>query len=154
MSRFQGKYPKGSIKHREEILDIIQQSKQENININLYGVEQSGYISTYIITPNSLLKKNDIKGCEEPSFDQITCYATYNYLEPSKWLWYYILLGSYNIDNLTSNKHGVHRLFSNKEIAKDYSKELKNDKEYLQEVKEHHNLCNRLFNRLDRLFGD
>lgn len=149
---FWKEYPAGAIKHRQEVLDLIIEARKEKKAIRLYAVEQSGHLREMFLTSKSRMVKPKEDGmCTGPRFYMVEHTRTlYNGYNRKEYYESHILMGSYDIGVPNDTEH---RLFTNRKLAEQYSETLKNSKEYLQEVKEHHERCNRMFRSIDRMFG-
>jgi hypothetical protein len=141
MSRFQMQYPTGSLRSINEIKNLLLEAKK-GAEITLYAVEQLGYISKYLLTPDSKYIPNDDSDLKGPQYDKVTCFV---YQDDTRQYWYHILMGSYNLNSTEDNYCGVHRLFTDQLLAETYSNELKNDAEYVEEVRRHHERCKDLY---------
>ena len=144
-TKFCGRYPAGSIRYTQELLDLLEEAKTEKTEITLYSVQQMGFISKYIICPESEFILNSSPHLEGPGFNKITCWTAFEYEDRSKWLFSYFLLGSYCVDDPMDNCGGEFRLFTSEMLAKKYAVELVSDSTYVKAVKAHHEKCERLF---------
>lgn len=137
-------------------MDLVIESRKTKKAIRLYTVEQSGHISEYFITSKTQHYK---KGSPDPKpgYQGIDSVADQIYPVYRKWSF----KGNsgpfkdrYNRDNLFYGQHVLDdyssefRLFTNKMAATNYSETLKNDPEYVEEVKRWHAHCNNLFDSI------
>lgn len=142
MSKWSMKYPAGSIKTREEFRELVIQARKGKKAIRIYLVEQIGHVREVFITSKSQMQKPTESLPGDAFFK---CHVMAKSSFPPKG--YYpsdILLGSYSIGVMSSEHH---RAFTNRRSAEQYSNELKNDPEYVAEVKAHWARCERLFGR-------
>lgn len=145
-TKFSFVHPKGAIKSKGEVIDIINQAKMYKEVIALYTVNQSGSISKYLLdetceyTPNPKPQGGKSGMCAGPGFDSINVRIVF---DSGKSYSNEILMGSYAI---TDNTYGTkHRMFDNKKFAEEYSAALKGDADYMQSVEDWHNECREMF---------
>lgn len=135
--------PLGAILKREEIIELVIEARKEKKAIRVWTVTQSGHLSCFYITSKSRLHKNESAGQWK-----LDCYHDHSVIGMKntnrRWFKNHELMGSYNIESYGGNCHFA---FTSKIAAKRYSEELKNDKDYIQSVKDWHSQCDRMFGR-------
>lgn len=157
-SNWRNEYPIGALKTREEVLDLVIEARKSKRAIRFYTVNQSGSLGIFYITSKTrLLKKgspypkgqplegeiNDIGDKIAPTYSDHSKYFGGRGVKNRFCRTDGEFLGSYGIVSPGSTEH---RLFTNRMAAEKYSKALSSDPVYMNEVKEWHAYCDRMFN--------
>ncbi len=146
-------YPPGAIQHMDDLMAIIIEARKEKKAIRLWTVQQSGYLSPlYIVsktkrykagTPNPT-SPNDISLHADIIYPVFRDFSSYGWSK--RWHQSHEYPSQYGIN---SNFNVEHRVFTNKAMAERYSETLKNDRVYMEDVKNWHAECNRMFGGLE-----
>lgn len=164
-TKYASEYPKGSIRHVDEIIDLVKQARIEKRPVRLYAVEQMGHISHYALTSKVKLHPipkpsldNPGNFCIGPEFRRLEVWKIYSGDYVSSYLPHEFLISHFHKDRILMGSYGIscnpsgeHRLFTHKKLAEEYSNTLRNDPVYVQYVKDWHAYCDRVFEDLDRL---
>ena len=143
--------PRGRIKTRAEMRDLIIEARKEKKAIRVYLVEQSGYLTEFFITSRSRLEKPQSESgiCSGSNFYRVKGRKLANWKrDASLAARYYaveILMGSYNIE---ANGGNDHYAFTNRALAERHSKFLQTDAAYCKYVKDWHAYCDHTFGRM------
>ena len=145
-------YPTGALQRVEDVLDLVIEARKSRKAIRIYTVNQSGHIRIFFLTsktklyrpggkhPDSHFSIDNVNHVLYPIYDD---YGSLGYTIPKeRWMRNHQLLESYGIK---SRFQTAHRMFTNKMAAGEYSQTLKNDPQYMKEVREWHDFCNELF---------
>lgn len=141
MSKWSNRYPAGSIKTREEFRDLVIEARKGKKAIRIYLVEQMGHMREVFLTSKSQMHKPTESVPGDAFFK---CHVMAKISSPKEYYPTDILMGSYSIGVMSSEHH---RAFTNRMSAEQYASELKNDPEYVAEVKAHWARCERLFGK-------
>jgi hypothetical protein len=142
--------PKGAVRLRQEIIDLVIEARKTKRPVRLYLVQQSGYLSEFFITSKSRLHKPEAGGyglCEGPSFYKLTGMSKSGFGSRKRPQDRYykgdVLMGSFNIEADGGAFH--HRAFTNRKLAEEYSAVLKSDEIYCKYVRDWHSYCSSAF---------
>lgn len=151
--KYANHWPAGAIRSKEELMDLVIEARKEKKAIRIHTVNQSGYMSVFYIYSKTKLYKTGTPH-PNPVLSGISCpsdvlYPVFHdhsritkHRGVQRWFKTDEHPASYGIDD----RYGTdHRMFTNKMHAENYSELLKNDPEYLEEVRQWHAKCNKLF---------
>lgn len=154
-SNWRNEMPTGAIRSVEEMLDLVIEARKTKRAIRIYTVNQGGSLSTFYIYSKTKLYRpggkhpnpnwgiDNVNYVLYPIVKDHSCigYKTTN----RRWFKSDEILESF-IPALSKYPAVEHRMFTNKMAAEKYSKALSSDPIYMNEVREWHAYCYRMFN--------
>lgn len=133
MTKTVNEYPPHAIQNDETVQNLLNLAKSSDSNVYLFSVGQSGYLITYLLSPETYLAPSELTAS---LFVRDALYEDSRNTRTD-----FSLMDA----NIPFNGYNDHFLFYNEDDAKNYSEFLKNSEEHKTAVAEHHRRCDEMF---------